>query len=70
MTGVLADPGDIGAFADALQAYAEDPALRERHGSAGLEFAKTQDWDAINSNVVKTYLRAIERRERLARIKG
>ena len=70
VTGVLAEPGDIGAFADALQAYAEDLTLRERHGSAGLEFAKTQDWDAINSAVVRTYLRAIERRERLARIKG
>lgn len=69
-TGVLAEPGDIAAFADALQAYAEDLTLRERHGSAGLAFAETQDWDAINSAVVKTYLRAIERRERLARIKG
>jgi glycosyltransferase involved in cell wall biosynthesis len=69
-TGVLAEPGDIAAFADALQAYAESPALRDRHGSAGLAFAETQDWDHINSAVVKTYLRAIERRERLARIKG
>ena len=69
-TGVLVEPGDIDAFADALQAYAEQPALRERHGSAGLEFAKTQDWDRINSAVVRTYVRAIERRERLARIRG
>lgn len=69
-TGVLAEPGDIGAFADALQAYAENPDLRERHGSAGLEFAKTQDWDHINSAVVNTYLRAIERRQRLMRIRS
>jgi glycosyltransferase involved in cell wall biosynthesis len=68
--GVLVDAGDIDGFADALQAYAEDPALRERHGAAGLAFAETQDWDCINSAVIRTYRRAIERRERLARIKG
>ncbi len=69
-TGVLVEPGDIAGFADALQAYAEDPGLRERHGAAGLAYAETQDWDHINSAVVTTYIRAIERRERLARIKG
>lgn len=70
VTGVLVDPCDLQGFADALQAYAEDPALRDRHGAAGLAFAETQDWDHINSAVVATYIRAIERRERLARIKG
>ncbi|MFC7538065.1 glycosyltransferase family 4 protein [Sphingomonas sp. GCM10030256] len=69
-TGVLAEPGDFQAFADALQSYASDPDLRRRHGEAGLEFAITQSWDHINSAVVRTYFRAIERRARLARIKG
>jgi glycosyltransferase involved in cell wall biosynthesis len=69
-TGILAEPGDIAALADALAAYAADPDLRRRHGAAGLAFAETQDWDRINSAVVKTYIRAIERRERLQRIKG
>lgn len=69
-TGVLVDPTDLAGFADALQAYATDSGLRERHGAAGLAYAETQDWDHINSAVVKTYIRAIERRERLARIKG
>ncbi|HVF83134.1 MAG TPA: glycosyltransferase family 1 protein [Sphingomicrobium sp.] len=69
-TGTLTEPGDVLALADALAAYLADPELRRRHGEAGLAFAKTQDWDVINSAVVKTYLRAIERRERLARIKG
>lgn len=68
--GMLVDAGDIGGFADALQRYANDPVLRERHGAAGLAFAKTQDWDRINSAVIRTYRRAIERRERLARIRG
>ena len=69
-TGILPEPGDVPALADALAAYAADPELRRRHGHAGLQFAKTQDWDVINSAVVKTYLRSIERRERLQRIKG
>lgn len=69
-TGILVEAGDIAGFADALQSYANDPALRRKHGAAGLAFAETQDWDHINSAVVKTYRRAIERRQRLARIKG
>jgi glycosyltransferase involved in cell wall biosynthesis len=68
--GALVEAGDIDGFADALQAYADDRALRERHGAAALAFAETQDWDRINSAVIRTYRRAIERRERLARIKG
>ena len=39
-----------------------------RHGEAGLNFAQTMDWDAINSAVVRTYLRVIEKRARLARM--
>jgi phosphatidylinositol alpha 1,6-mannosyltransferase len=69
-TGLLAEPGDICALADAVSSYAADPALRRRHGEAGLAFARTQDWDVINASVLKTYTRAIERRERLARIRG
>ena len=67
-TGILVDPGDACAFADALEAYAKDPELRARHGQAGLNFARTMDWDAINSAVVRTYLRVIEKRARLARM--
>ncbi len=69
-TGTLAEPGDIPALAAAIAAYATDPGLRARHGAAGLALAKTQDWDVINGAVLKTYTRAIERRERLNRIKG
>ncbi len=63
-------PGDVEAFADALEAYARDPGLRERHGEAGLAYAKTRDWDVINSVVLKTYQRVIQRRERYARLTG
>jgi glycosyltransferase involved in cell wall biosynthesis len=69
-TGVLVDPGDTDAIADALQAYAENPGLRMRHGTSGLAIAQTRDWDTINSAVLKVYGRVIERRARFARING
>ena len=68
-TGVLVEPGDVDGFADALEAYARDPDMRHRHGEAGLEYAKSMDWDSINANALKTYLRVIERRERIDRLK-
>lgn len=62
-TGLLVEPGDAEAFADALEAYARVPGLRQKHGEAGLEFARTMDWDRINATVVEVYERVIERRE-------
>jgi phosphatidylinositol alpha 1,6-mannosyltransferase len=64
VTGRLSRPGNIGAFADALAEYQRDPGLRRRHGEAGLEFAKTMDWDEINAAVMHVYERVIERRRR------
>jgi len=64
VTGRLSRPGDIDAFADALLAYQRDPGLRSKHGEAGLEFARTMDWDEINAAVMHVYERVIERRRR------
>jgi glycosyltransferase involved in cell wall biosynthesis len=61
-TGTLVEPCDITGFADALEAYARDPQLRRRHGEAGLAYARTQDWDAINESVLQVYESVIERR--------
>ena len=66
-TGKLSEPGDIDDFARSLAEYQRDPALRAKHGAAGLEFAKTMDWDEINAVVMHVYERVIERRERLNR---
>jgi phosphatidylinositol alpha 1,6-mannosyltransferase len=63
-TGVLVEPGDTDRYADALEAYARDPALRARHGEAGLAFAKTMDWDQINGAVMKVYQRVLARAAR------
>jgi glycosyltransferase involved in cell wall biosynthesis len=69
VTGLLVDGGDEEKFAAALDRYARDPGLRRSHGAAGLDFARTMDWDTINSAVLSVYMRVIERRERYARLK-
>jgi phosphatidylinositol alpha 1,6-mannosyltransferase len=66
VTGQLSEPGDIDAFADELAMYQRDPALRAAHGAAGLEFAKTMDWDEINAAVMHVYERVIDRRDRIS----
>jgi glycosyltransferase involved in cell wall biosynthesis len=66
VTGRLAEPGDNEAMANELADYQRDPALRAKHGAAGLEFAKTMDWDEINAAVMRVYERVIERRRRMA----
>ena len=63
-TGTLVEPGAIDEFGAAIAAYAARPALRTKHGAAGLAYAKTMDWDSINSVVMKVYARVIERRRR------
>lgn len=69
ITGQLSEPGDIDAFADELALYQRDPALRAKHGAAGLEVAKTMDWDEINASVMHVYERVIEKRRRLNRLR-
>ena len=70
VTGRLAEPGDIDAMASELADYQRDPALRAKHGAAGLEFAKTMDWDEINAAVMHVYERVIEKRRRLNRLRA
>ena len=70
VTGTLVDGTDPDAFAHALEDYALDPDLRRRHGEAALAIAKTMDWDTINGSVIRAYMHAIRKRERLARMMG
>uniref|UniRef100_UPI00286C298C glycosyltransferase n=1 Tax=Sphingomonas sp. TaxID=28214 RepID=UPI00286C298C len=69
-SGSLVEPGETEQYADALQAYVRDPALRHAHGDHGLAFAQTQDWNVINGSVEAAYYRVIERRARIARALG
>lgn len=62
-TGLLVEPGNIEAFADAIQRYVENPALRRAHGDAGEARSKTFDWDTINRGMADTYLRLVRARQ-------
>lgn len=62
-TGTLVEPGNNAAFADALQRYVEDPALRRAHGAAGEARSKLFDWDTINRGMADTYLRLVAARQ-------
>ena len=66
VTGRLVPPGDAVRFADALAAYAADPALRAQHGGAGEARSKDFSWDRINQAVADTYLRLIAKRQAAA----
>ena len=70
VTGALVDSDDIDQYVEALEAYIRDADLRRRHGEAGLAFAKTMDWDRINSTVIRAYQHALVKRERLSRMTG
>jgi phosphatidylinositol alpha 1,6-mannosyltransferase len=59
VTGRLVPPRDIAAYADAIAAYAADPALRHAAGQAGHQAAKAYEWDAVNQRVVDTYQQVI-----------
>jgi glycosyltransferase involved in cell wall biosynthesis len=62
-TGRLVEPGKVPAFANAIAAYAVDPALRAAHGAAGEERSRAYSWDAINRTVADVYLRLVEARQ-------
>jgi len=61
VSGRLVEPGNIGAFADALESYARKPDLRAAHGAASLARAGAFDWDAINDAVIDRYLAVLRR---------
>ena len=64
VTGYLVSPGSIGSFADDLELYCRDPALRAAHGAAALNESGAYQWDAINKSVADTYLRLIRQKQR------
>jgi len=60
-SGRLIRPGAIREYADAIEAYIADPALRATHGAAGEARSREFSWDRINQVVADTYLRLIRR---------
>ncbi len=63
ITGFLCEPGSITEFANRLETYARDPALRAAHASAAAQEASRYEWDPINQAVVDAYLRLISARQ-------
>ncbi|WP_338426085.1 glycosyltransferase family 4 protein [Sphingopyxis kveilinensis] len=63
-TGYLVAPGSISGFADHLQRYCSDTALRADHGAAAVRESGAYQWDAINQAVADTYLRLIRQKQR------
>ena len=62
LSGRLITPGAINQFADVLQSYCSDEALRATHGAAGEQRSLNYSWDAINQTVADTYIRLIRQR--------
>ena len=59
VNGWLVPPRAIAAYADRIEGYVADPALRHAHGAAGAAKAQAFEWDAINRAVADTYLRVL-----------
>ncbi|MGE4430745.1 MAG: glycosyltransferase family 4 protein [Sphingobium sp.] len=63
-TGFLCEPGAISAFADRLEHYVRNPALRLAHAEASALEAENYHWDPINQAVLDAYRRLIAARRR------
>lgn len=61
VTGRLVSPRDVHAYANAIQAYAEDRRALAAAGAAGHRIAQAYDWDSINRKVLDAYGVAMQR---------
>ncbi len=62
-TGFLVSPRDVGAYVDAIERLAHDPALYRRLGAAGHARAQDYEWDAVNDRVIDAYLATVAARQ-------
>jgi glycosyltransferase involved in cell wall biosynthesis len=62
VTGFLAPPRDIHAYADAIQRLVEDNDLRRSAGLAAHENAIPYEWEPVNETVLQSYLDLMARR--------
>jgi glycogen(starch) synthase len=61
--GLLTEPGDVPAHADALAAMILDPALRRRIARAGLEECRrVYSWSAVGARIMDVYARVVHQR--------
>ena len=67
-TGALVEPGDAEAYADALEAYARDPALARTAWSSGPGLRRDPRLGPYQFGRAETYQRVIDKRRRYARL--
>ena len=61
--GLLSEPGDVPAHADALAAMILDPALRRRIARAGLEECRrVYSWGAVGARIMQVYARVVHQK--------
>jgi len=61
-TGLLVDPGNPGALAEALRHVCRDEALRKSMGRRAREKVTRYDWDLIVPRILSLYVQALEGR--------
>ena len=66
VSGLLVEPRDPDALAEALERLVGDPELRRRLGEAGARRAPEFDWTHVTSEIVRVYESVIARREKPA----
>jgi len=59
-TGVLVEPFDVAAYAEALVRVATDPERLEALGARGRQWARQYDWDDVAARQEEVYLRAVD----------
>jgi glycosyltransferase involved in cell wall biosynthesis len=65
--GLLVDPDDEGALADAMRRALTDEALRREMAARGVARSRMFDWDVSAGRLLEIFAGAIERRRRSAR---
>jgi len=61
--GLLTEPGDVGAHADALAAMIRDLGLRRRLARAGLEECRrVYSWQAVGARIMAVYAQVVHQR--------
>jgi glycosyltransferase involved in cell wall biosynthesis len=58
-TGLVVEPGNAGALAEALDKVVGDPVLQKRYGAAGRARARTFTASSIMPKVLEGYRRAV-----------